>query len=295
MSLEYHARRMDDQTEPPLDARWQAVQAAVAAWVRASTAADKLLRGVTSAARDPQAARAALDALTPLRAVIDDAALAPTALAELHAQTTAAVDSARLRWLGDLASAAEAAGLAQARVGTDEVRIDEATVRVDHARGEVDVLYAREVLATVRPDPVAVVDAVRTSLAALRRPVEQVPDIFEEIAAAYRVLLARQGLPVGERVNLVDLVAPLFFVRQADTFWKRPDARSARLVTRAQLAYDLDTLQRARRLEHGGLRIALGSATGGSTAKKQQVLFLESAPGGGQYYLTFALRPVETP
>ena len=280
---------MDDQTEPPLDARWQAVQAAVAAWVRASTAADKLLRGVPSAMRDPQAARAALDALTPLRAVIDDPALAPTALAELHAQTTAAVDSARLRWLGDLASAAEAAGLTQARVGTDEVRIDEATVRVDHARGEVDVLYAREVLATVRPDPVAVVDAVRTSLAALRRPVEQATEIFEEIAAAYRVLLA------GERVNLVDLVAPLFFVRQPDTFWKRPDARSARLVTRAQLAYDLDTLQRARRLEHGGLRIALGSATGGSTAKKQQVLFLESAPGGGQYFLTFALRPVETP
>ena len=137
-------------------------------------------------------------------------------------------------------------------------------------------------------------DAVRRQTAALTwaQPADAV---FRELVSAYRILCAQSGLPLGERVNLVDLVSPLFYVRQPDAFWKKQDPRSLRPVTRAQLAWDLDHLQANRHLEADGLRILLGTATGGSTAKKQTVLFLESAAAGGQYFLTFAVRRVDAP
>jgi len=286
---------MDDQTAPPLDARWQALQEAASRLVKASTAAEKNLRAVNAASADPQGALAALATLAPLRDSLDATPLTAAALAALEAEVAEGVDVWRMRWLGELSRAAEAAGLEFARLTSDEVRVGEATVRVHLARGEAEVCYAREVLDTVRAEPGAVVSAAQRAIGTLRRPTDEAPMIFDELAAAYRVLLARSGQPFGERVNLVDLIAPLFFVRQPDGFWRKPDAKSARLVTRAQLAFDLDSLQRARCLERSGLRIVLGTATGGSTAKKQQVLFLESAPAGGQYFLTFALRAVEAP
>jgi hypothetical protein len=274
---------MDDQTAPPLDARWQALQEAASRLVKASTAAEKNLRAVNAASADPQGALAALAALAPLRASLDAPPLAAPALSAIEAEVTESVDAWRMRWLGELSRAAEAAGVEFARLTSDEVRVGEATVRLHLSRGEAEVCYAREVLDTVRAEPAVVVAAAQRVIATLRRPIDDAPAIFDELVAAYRVLLARSGQPFGERVSLVDLITPLFFVRQPDGFW------------RAQLAFDLDTLQRARCLERGGLRIALGTATGGSTAKKQQVLFLESAPAGGQYFLTFALRAVEAP
>ena len=286
---------MDDQTAPPLDARWQALQEAASRLVKASTAAEKNLRAVNAASADPQGALAALASLAPLRASLDAPQLASPALSALESEVAESVDAWRMRWLGELSRAAEAAGVEFARLTSDEVRVGEATVRLHLSRGEAEVCYAREVLDTVRAEPAIVVAAAQRAIATLRRPTDDAPAIFDELVAAYRVLLARSGQPFGERVSLVDLITPLFFVRQPDGFWRKPDAKSARLVTRAQLAFDLDTLQRARCLERGGLRIALGTATGGSTAKKQQVLFLESAPAGGQYFLTFALRAVEGP
>ena len=286
---------MDDQTTPPLDARWQALQEAASRLVKASTAAEKNLRAVNAPSTDPQGALAALASLAPLRASLDAEPLASPALGALEAEVAESVDTWRMRWLGELSRAAEAAQVEFARLTSDEVRVGEATVRLHLDRGEAEVCYAREVLDTVRAEPAAVVTAAQRAIAALRRPAEDIGAIFDELVAAYRVLLARSGQAFGERVNLVDLLTPLFFVRQPEGFWRKPDVKSARLVTRAQLAFDLDTLQRARCLERGGHRIVLGTATGGSTAKKQQVLFLESAPAGGQYFLTFALRAVEAP
>lgn len=264
---------------------------ALSALARAAAAAEKAVRTADPRV-DPPGALAALEAVRRLLPTLHAAALGPEALTARENALREATADWRLTRLAAFHTAATEAGVPYERVTTDEIRLGAFTVRLDLDAGEAEVRYAREVLDAVRAEPRLVLDAVRKAGAALHRDVEPAV-IFREIALAYRLLLTQLGLPFGERVNLVELLPPLFYVRQTEAFWKKQESRALRPVTRAQLAWDLDALQRAHCLESDGLRIGLGSATAGSTAKKSQVLFLESAAGGGQYFLTFALRSAE--
>lgn len=279
----------DSPPEPASPAaNWSALAEALSALARHAAAAEKAVRAV-DAVQDPPGALAALAQVEKLGPALHAEPLHADALNHLTRDLTEAAADWRLTRLGAFREAAVAAELPFERVATDELRLGEATVRLDLDRGEAEILYARESLETLRAEPRAVVEAVKRQLAHLRR--EAAPEaVFRELVLAYRVLCAQQGLAFGERVNLVDLLAPLFYVRQPEAFWKRQEAKAMRPVTRAQLAWDLDHLQRARCLELDGLRIGLGTATGGSTAKKSTVLYLESAAAGGQYFLTFAVR-----
>lgn len=291
IETELEAPASGEPASPAPSSGWPALEAALRELARLATAAHKAVEAV-DAATDPVGATAALATLERLGPALHAEALHADALKALTTHLADAAMDWRLTRLAAFAEAAAAAGLPFARVTTDELRMGELTVRLDLDRGEATLSYAREPLQTLRAEPRAVVEAVRKQTAALgwTQPADAV---FREFIAAYRVLCAQTGLPLGERVNLVDLVSPLFYVRQPESFWKKQDARALRPVTRAQLAWDLDHLQAARHLEGDGLRILLGTATGGSTAKKQSVLFLESAAAGGQYFLTFAVRRVE--
>ncbi len=258
---------------------------------RAAEKAEKALKAVDDPESAPREARAALDAAEGLRAAI--ATLPATG------DLAAALDEAGARWrltrLSALKAAAGEAGLAFQQLTSDEVRVGEATVTLRLDQGAADVKYARESLATVPADGPAIVAEVRRQLAVLAEASPAPAAIFDQLASAYKALLARRDLRFGERVELVELLPELFLLRQPAGFWAKPDAKKLRPMTRAQLAYDLDRLQQARALGRDGLRIVLGTATGGTAAKKSQVLFLESGGAGGQYYLSFAMRREETP
>lgn len=230
-------------------------------------------------------------ALQAVRALRDVAAAVPSAdeLARAERSLERAVADWRMGFLGRLSAAAEAAGVPLQRLTTDEVRLGRATVSLALDKGQATVCYAREALETVAADPKAIVEAARRGVAALDD--DRSPEvIFDALAGAYRALLGRRGSEPGARVELVDLLPELFLARQSKAFWNKQDPRKMTAVTRAQLAFDLDRLQRGRMLERNGARIVLGTATGGSAGKKDRVLFLETGGAGGQYYLTFALR-----
>ena len=285
----------DESTAAPaatLAADWSALGDTLSTLSRLAAAAEKTVRAV-DAERDPLGAAAALAQVEKLTPALGAEALQPAGLGALASRLAEAATDWRLTRLNAFSEAATAAGLSFVRLTTDELRLGVATVRLDLDRGQAEVLYARESLETLRAEPRAVVDAVRRHLTGLNRN-DPPESVFRELVMAYRILCAQLSLPLGERVNLVDLVAPLFYVRQSESFWKKQEARGLRPVTRAQLAWDLDHLQQARCLEVDGLRLTLGTATGGSTARKSNVLFLESAAAGGQYFLTFAVRRSET-
>ena len=107
-----------------------------------------------------------------------------------------------------------------------------------------------------------------------------------QIFEAYAVRLHRTGQPLGTRLDLVDVLPELAFVLQGERFWTNPQRENFHPYSRVQFAYDLGRLRRAGRLSHKGLRMSLGSATGGSTKQKDRVLYLEDDRGSGQYYLS---------
>ncbi|MFN3199420.1 MAG: hypothetical protein ACE366_13535 [Bradymonadia bacterium] len=265
---------------------WGEARDAVKQALKAATAAEKALKAVGDPATSPVAALKALDALSAL-------SCAPIEQATVDA-LKGAIEQARGAWrmqfLNGLKAEAQSQGVAFARLTQSEVRLGEATAVLDLDKGVAKVCYAREPLTEVSAEPRALVSGVGKAMAELTSGGFDAAEVFEQITGAYRALLGRKSLPGGERVFLVDLIPELLPARQSDAFWKRQDPRRLITVTRARLAWELDQLQKARALEQGGWRIVLGTATAGSASQKKKVLFLESGPGGGQYYLSFTLK-----
>lgn len=277
-----------DHPAQPLDALWGAAREAARQTLKAATAADKALKAVSTPEAAPQEALTAAGALADARRALE--AIDPALIEQL----TEALKGARQMWqmgfLKTLKAQAEGEGLRFERLTQDEIRLGQATVILALEKGKATVCYAREPLLEVRADAREIVEGVKQALSDLAGGPFEAEATFDDLAGAYRALVARQGLTPGARVPIVDLIPELLPARQSAAFWKRQDPKKLIPVSRARLAWDLDHLQKARALEQKGARITLGTATGGSAAKKQQVLFLESGPGGGQYYLTFTLK-----
>ena len=274
-----------------LVSRIDAVESALKKLASTAQAAAKAVRKVTKLQDDPVAVIQALDQATRVEELAGVADLAPDTLSHLMRDLDPIAATWRLSQIAAVKRAAEAAGLAVDRLTADEWRVGETTVVLDLEQGEARICYARELLATVRVEPDAIVKAVKKHTRALHRGDPAAQTVFEELRGAYCALIGRRGLTLGERVPIVDLLPELFVMRQSSGFWGKSDPKSPTPVSKAQLAHDLDALQRARCLQHGGWRIVLGTATGGSAARKKSVVFLETGGAGGQYFLTFTLQP----
>jgi hypothetical protein len=109
---------------------------------------------------------------------------------------------------------------------------------------------------------------------------------FDLLKLAWQVTLTARGQPDDARVDVVDLLGPLSLLTSSPDAWRSLRERDIKPYPRAMLVYQLYRLRRDRALERDGWRLDLGAATGGSTRKKQNVLFIPTTPGDGQYYLT---------
>jgi len=249
----------------------------------AAKLAKDLLKGIE--AQDAVKAAAALERLerTEVPALDVKAALEPI-------RRHLAEEDRRLKFYfgKQLREAAAKAGLEAAPLTTDppEFRIGQLTALIDLARRRASIRYARLEIDTVPASPEAVVDAVRKAQAWLESGGFDADRYFDQLLEAYRVRLQRIGEPFGARVDVVDLLSELAFARQPERFRDDPRRENFQPYERVQMAYDLARLRRAGRLARQGHRLAMGSATGGSTKQKARVLYLEDDRGSGQYYLS---------
>lgn len=188
----------------------------------------------------------------------------------------------------DLREAATRAGVAFAPLTTDppEFRLGLFTLGVDGPRRVAVLRYARNDLVRVPLAADAILEALSKQHAQLEGKAFDATAFFEQLLAAYQIRLQRINQPFGTRVDIVDLLAEIAFVRQGAAFFEDPQKENFVSYSRVQLAYDLARLRRAGRLAHRGVRLGLGSATGGSTKQKSRVLYLEDERGNGQWYLS---------
>jgi hypothetical protein len=187
----------------------------------------------------------------------------------------------RRSFLDELIATAKAQNLACTMLGQQPPVVDLAGIQaeVDFDRESVELSYAREPLARVGFDAMAVLQerAARAAELAAVWPGAEV--LFEALESAWRARLGREGKAPGERVHLVDLLPELVIE------YERRGLRQSGTLSRAGLAFCLDRLARDGALERAGRRLELSTATGGSTKDKKRVLFLTAGMGGGQYYL----------
>jgi len=188
----------------------------------------------------------------------------------------------------DLREAATRAGVAFAPLTSDppEFRLAQLTVAVDLPRRTAVLRYARNDLAKVSLQPDAILDAMQRQLVQLEGKSFDATEFFEQVLQAYQIRLHRVQQAFGARIDLVELLPEIAFIRQGTSFLEDPQRDNFVPYSRVQLSYDLARLRRAGKLSHRGFRLGLGSATAGSTKQKNRVLYLEDERGTGQWYLS---------
>ncbi len=200
---------------------------------------------------------------------------------------------ARGALLRDLDARARAQGIAP-QVLTDkplEVLLSPLTVELDLAAGEARIRYARETVVTCRPEPAAILRAWADAKARIKAEAVEPARFFDLLRQAYEIVRRARGLGPGERVDLVDLTGPLALLRVGPDAWRKTPLGKVADFPRYLLAYQLVHLRRAGLLSRHGVRVDLGTATGGSTRDKRGVLFLPSSATEGQYHLSIRFVP----
>lgn len=167
-------------------------------------------------------------------------------------------------------------------------RLGQFTVEPDFRKGTVSLCYARLEVGLTELDPMRVMADYQRYLKALDQDGVSSEEFIQRLYTAYRKTLAAQHRRPGDRVELVELLPELALLAQSPKFKKDPTRENFRPYGRVRLAWDLARLRRDGVLECQGRRVTLGTATIGTTKKKDQVLYLEGPGGKGQYYLSLA-------
>jgi hypothetical protein len=161
---------------------------------------------------------------------------------------------------------------------------DPLTFEVNFDSGCARVLYGHELICETALDARELMQARSRALAEIKKEAVESAEFFDLLRAAYRAVLAAEGLEYGERVDLVDVLMPLAMMRLARKDWRKKGPDALKPFSRYQLAWQLSQLRRDSMLERNGARLDLGAATGGSTRDKQNVLYIPKGAGNGQYY-----------
>ncbi len=248
-------------------------------------------------ALDALASEGALDKLDVLNEHVDalrDADLAALGFSEalsavmnrlmlLHDRLTT---RARSEVLSDLMRLGAGIEITQLTEHPLAVLISPMVAELDMPASRARILYSREVVDEVDLDARLILDAREKAMKHIRDLAADSPAFFDAMLRAYRMVLLVRGLESSERVDIVDMLAPLAFLQVDIGNWRKFDPEKAPAYPRYLLAYQLQKLQRDGLLIKDGLRVELGTATGGSTRNKQDVIFIPTSPTDGQYYLS---------
>ncbi len=193
---------------------------------------------------------------------------------------------ARMAFMTKLKARAEMEEIAVDKISESPLvlHLDPLTVEVDFEQGGARLLFGHEPLEEVSIDAAEVLEARRAAIDELEARRMEAEDFFDHLYRAYRSVLATQDGAPGERVDLVDVLVPLAMLGAGRDALRKKGIDAIEPYTRAQLAYQLAILRREASLEMKGKRLDLGAATGGSTRKKRDVLYIPVGAKSGQYY-----------
>lgn len=285
---------MVDQEESGLGEAMAALRRDVKQRLSALTRVAKALDALT----DP-AARTQLDVLGKHVEALRDADLGSVGLSESQHAVASEIEllherlkaRARAEVFSELVRLGEGLEIVQLAENPLTVLIAPLVAELDISAGSARIVYARETLDETKLDARLILDARQKAMDEIRACAVESPVFFDLALRAYRTVLAVRSLGPEERVDLVDLLAPLSLFQTELRRWRDIDRGTLTPYPRHLLAYQLQRLQRDGLLVKDGLRVDLGTATGGSTRNKRDVLFVPSSATEGQYYLTIRFVP----
>src|SRR5690554_4366217 len=276
---------------------------------------DALKKDVQAGMRDLNRAKNALESMTRAGAFAPDASKVAAALRDLRRASLEALGledarvalvgeldahfdrektRARMTLLSELDGALRAEGGRLEHLGDQPLTlgVGPLTLTIDLLARRATLSYAREELVEVDASAEVILKALAEARGEMQARALESEAFFSQLEKAYRVQLTMLGLPDGERVDLVDLLEPLALVDADPSARRKKGLDALTSWPRYLLAYQLQKLRRDGLLERQGRRLDLGTATGGSTKNKQDVLFIPGPGTDGQYYLSLRFQSV---
>ncbi len=163
--------------------------------------------------------------------------------------------------------------------------INPLTLEVQFEQMKAVWTYAHELLQTTSLDPEEILEAHKSLVDVFRATRIDSQQFWNILKLAYDMVLLKKKEPAGASVDIVELLPPLAWL------WPNLAAmKKTAVFPRYLLAYQLQKLRADKLLQNHGLRLELGTATGGSTRNKNNVLFIPMGVSEGQYYLSICFR-----
>lgn len=160
------------------------------------------------------------------------------------------------------------------------------TLEVQFGQMKSTWTYAHEPLQTVSLDPGEIMDAHKMLLETFRASRVDSQHFWSLLKMAYDMVLIKKSEAAGARIDIVELLTPLAWLWPNSIATKKTPASLPRYL----LAYQLQKLRADGLLSNNGWRLELGTATGGSTRNKSNVLFVPMGHSEGQYYLSLCFK-----
>ena len=158
------------------------------------------------------------------------------------------------------------------------------TLEVNFEQSKCVLTYAKEPLATTSLDPEEILSVHAAQLDIFRAIRIDSNRFWEICRLAYDMVLLKNGQPPESRVDIVELLPALSWI------WPNQSAKKLSPFPKYLLAYQIQKLRADKLLQNRNLRLDLGTATGGSTKNKANVLYIPAGGTDGQYYLSICFR-----
>lgn len=159
------------------------------------------------------------------------------------------------------------------------------TLEVQFEQCKATWAYAREPMAQTSLDPQEIWKMHESLVDQFRAQRIDSRSFWKVLKMAYDMVVIKNGLSVGDRIDIVELLTPMAWI------WPNASALKKQVqLPRYLLAYQIQKLRQEGLISHQGYRLDLGTATGGSTRNKANVLFIPMGPTEGQYYLSLCFR-----
>ncbi len=160
------------------------------------------------------------------------------------------------------------------------------TLEVNFEQSKCQFTYAHEPLATTSLEPSEIISVHAAQLDYFRSIRIDSSRFWEICRLAYDMVLLKNGQPAQTHVNIVELLPALSWI------WPNQGNKKLSPFPRFLLAYQLQKLRADKMLQNHNFRLDLGTATGGSTKNKANVLYVPLGGTDGQYYLSICFRQV---
>lgn len=109
---------------------------------------------------------------------------------------------------------------------------------------------------------------------------------------AYKRVILLNGLEIGKRVNVIEVMRELAILMQGSSFIINPKKENYKSYSRAYFSYDLYRLKVEGNLEYAGKRLNLGTATIDYTGKDRYSLYVYDDLTGGNYVMYIAFTDI---